>query len=122
VSAPPLILEYDATPPSLNDVLYKHWAAQRRVKKDWQKVWATLLLQHKHLGPARLIEAAALMWFPTSRRRDIGNYAALLEKSLADALVEVGLIPDDTMEHFRFNNLTLAKGAPRTQVKLWLTK
>src|SRR5947207_1933958 len=70
--------------------------------------------------PRRLerVEASAVLTFPTRRRRDEGNYRALLEKALGDALVEGRWLVDDTPERFTFGTVSFAEGQPRTAIEL----
>lgn len=106
-----------ATPPSLNRVGGSgSWRAWNRHKKGWQadvEVWLMLLTADKLL-PGRLehVDASVRLRFPTRRRRDTGNFQALLEKSIGDALVgdpkvwpQGRWLPDDTPDYYRFTGL-----------------
>ena len=105
------------TPPSLNVLAGNRWP-WIKAKRRWQSDLETLLMAERLPRGLHRIEATALLTFPSSRRRDEGNYRALLEKSLGDALVAGGWLPDDTPEHFTFGAVTFALGAARTTVDL----
>lgn len=118
------------TPPSLNDVGgrggYRVWS---RHKRRWQtdvEAWLLVLTAEGKLPPrVEFIAATATLSFPTRRRRDVGNYAALLDKALGDALVgdrrvwpDGRWLPDDTPTHYRFGGLEFAHGRPQTRIAL----
>lgn len=62
----------------------------------------------------------ASLRFPVKRRRDEGNFRALIEKALGDALQNGGWIPDDTPELYRFGELKFddKTGPPQTSLLL----
>ena len=80
--------------------------------------------------PGGRIRATAELKFPDRRRRDEGNYRAMLEKALGDALApapskeerELGLQPahvwldDDTPDRFTFGAVTFGQ----TELEQWL--
>lgn len=105
------ILEYDGTPPSLNALAYKHWRKFHRVKQEWQGIFEVLLmeqpLERSRIKPPYVRAfASAVLRFPNRRRRDEGNYRAMIEKALGDALVNGGWLDDDTADHFRVGEVT----------------
>lgn len=107
------------TPPSLNRIAgrgSRH--AFGSAKRRWQRDLGMLLLAERVPRGLQRVEASALITFPTRRRRDEGNYRALLEKALGDALVEGRWLPDDTPNHYRFGAVTFAEGSPRTVIEL----
>lgn len=53
--------------------------------------------------------------FTQRRRRDEGNFRALIEKACGDAMVAGGWLADDTPERFRFGSVTFE--APRPMAK-----
>jgi hypothetical protein len=64
--------------------------------------------------PARLehVDASVRLRFPVRRRRDTGNFQALLEKAIGDALVgdrnvwpQGRWLPDDTPAYYGFTGL-----------------
>lgn len=115
-------LVYDDTPPSLNKVGSRggsHWAFTT-AKKMWQGVFITLLLQRRVPKGVRSVQATAVLRFPSKRRRDEGNYRALLEKALGDALVLARVIHDDTPDRFRFGKVEFdeERGKARTLIRL----
>ena len=108
-------------PPSINQMGARgHWRTFHAKKRQWQGMLGTALLAagpqleaalRSMSGPVR---ARGSIYFRLKRRRDEGNFRAMLEKSLGDALVddpqawpEGRWIPDDTPEHYRFEELDL---------------
>lgn len=108
-------------PPSINQVGSRgHWRSFHAKKRQWQGMLGTALIAsgpeleaalRSTSGPVR---ATGAIYFRVKRRRDEGNFRAILEKSLGDALVgdpdawpEGRWIPDDTPEHYRFERLDL---------------
>lgn len=86
-----LSMTLDGAPPSLN-ALPDANAPLRAEAAKWQARIAELL---RGSGPAPTsplarVEASAILAFPDRRRRAAGNYAPVLERALAGALVEVG--------------------------------
>lgn len=119
-----------ATPPSLNRVGGSgSWRTWNRHKKAWQadvEVWLMLMTAEMTLPP-RLehVDASVRLRFPVRRRRDTGNFQALLEKAIGDALVgdpkvwEQGRwLPDDTPEYYAFTGLEFEPepGPAKTQI------
>lgn len=113
-------LELAYTPLSINRVgsqgTWRTWhTAKSRLQRDLE-----LLLMASGL-PRRLdgqVKATAVLRFELRRRRDEGNYRALLEKALGDALVNGGWLPDDTPDLYTFGALTFDPdvGSARTLV------
>lgn len=116
-----ITLNLSYTPASLNVVGSRgsHWHF-RKAKKDLQADLEKLLMVERLPRGCDVIEACADLRFPTSRRRDEGNFRMLLEKCLGDALVNGGWLPDDTPDHFRFTHVQFdpALGNARTLVLL----
>lgn len=86
-----LALTLDGAPPSLN-AIPDMGAPFRAEAAKWQARIAELL---RGSGPAPAsslgrVEASAVLAFPDQRRRAAGNYAPVLERALADALVGAG--------------------------------
>ena len=106
-----------ATPPSLNVVAGHRWQ-WAKAKKMWQNDLALLLMAERLPRGLARVEASAVLTFPTRRRRDEGNFRALIEKSLGDALVEGRWLADDTPDRFSFGAVTFALGTPRTTIDL----
>lgn len=100
----------DNLPPSLNTVGSRgHWRSWQTAKKLWEQRLVTLLRDEgvpAHSGA--FAKVTAILTVPDKRRRDAGNYGALLEKSCGDALVRAGILPDDTPEHWSWTSVTFA--------------
>ena len=108
-----------STPPSLNRASRSYWKYKwwkEHLQDDLEK---TLLatVGRRQFAP---VVATASLRFPTRRRRDEGNFRALLEKSLGDAMVNGGWLPDDTPDWFRFGECVfeIEPGPNRTTVIL----
>jgi hypothetical protein len=107
------------TPPSFNEVGHtgNRWA-WTKAKKLWQRDMETGLMVNQVPRGLVSVTAAAILHFPTKRRRDEGNYRTLLEKCLGDALVNGGWLDDDTPDQFRFMGVEFADGAKETMLIL----
>jgi len=103
-------LHLPATPPSMNAIIGRsnRWAYSR-AKRRWQSDLATALMVAGVPRRLERVEAAAVLTFTTSRRRDEGNFRLILEKALGDALVEGGWLADDTPDRYRFGAVAFAK-------------
>ena len=87
-------------PPSFNDRGRVTHVIDRAIAQ-WRRDFGLLLLANKDRPRnADHAEAFVTLAFPKQRRRDVENYRPVLSKALADALVDTGVIPDDTAEHF----------------------
>jgi hypothetical protein len=117
-------LEYGETPPSFNVVGTRgtHWPVTG-AKKHWQRTLEQLLMAvgvpRYGMGQAF---AGARLRFPSAHGRDSGNFSWILEKALGDALVNAGVIPDDTAAQFCFTGVEFERerGPDRTTIVLWL--
>lgn len=96
-----------------------HFVASK-TKKAWEGLLFVALLEAKAPKPMPPLEATALLVVPTRHRRDEGNFRMVLEKSLGDVLHQMGYIPDDTPEWYRFAGLEFEyqKGVRETRVTL----
>lgn len=116
-------LHLPGTPPSLNATgASRSWQRFYREKKKWQGFCIIALLEMKVPKGAARVEATAKLRFPTTRRRDEGNFRVVLEKALGDALQLHGTIADDTPDQFSFGKVTFdeEKGEGLTIVELEL--
>ncbi len=120
-----------ATPPSLNEVgFHTHARKGARIKREWQSLLETELMASTLPKPipGGRVEVTATLFFPTRRRRDEGNFRALLEKSCGDALTFSGdptrpnrlrYLLDDTPDRYEFGRLLFAvqpKSSPATML------
>lgn len=113
----------DQTPPSLNRIGARGNPRQfHRRKKGWQQLFEGELMlgSSSDVLPRRVdrVTVTGRLEFTTNRRRDEGNYRALLEKALGDALVNGGWLVDDTGDEFRFGELELEGGREQAQTIL----
>jgi hypothetical protein len=114
-------LTYADTVPSLNRIATRGSRhAVHREKKRWQEIIAQLLLLARLPRELPHVSAHASLRFPVARRRDAGNHAWLLDKALGDALTQLGVVADDTPEHYEFTGLTFeaTPGPKRTLIFL----
>lgn len=119
-------LKLPGTPPSINTTgvgSNKNWYRFAREKDKWQGMVFICLLEAKVPKGLGRVHATAHLRFKSKRRRDEGNYRALLEKVVGDAL-QLGWIEDDTPEFFTFGELTFdeERGDPLTLVRLDVTE
>jgi hypothetical protein len=110
------------TPPSLNAVGSRgrsHWLYTNTKKRLQGQLGVALMAAKVPRGLER-VEATAVLRFKSKRRRDEGNYRALLEKALGDMLVTGGWLEDDTPECYSFGSLEFdpERGEPRTIIRL----
>lgn len=97
---------------------HAHWAQRARTVREEQYAWACLLMvaldqlglwgsatrqAEWHFLSARV---DVTFVFRMDRRRDRDNYAAAL-KPLWDAVVQVGILPDDDSEHLSIGGLEI---------------
>lgn len=112
-------IEFPSTPPSLNKVGARaDWRTFRRHKKSWERdVWLLLRAERGLVPMTPPVFVRGTLRFPTKRRRDEGNYRALLEKAVGDALTLGGYIPDDDSGNYRFIALDFeARNGPNRTV------
>jgi hypothetical protein len=108
-------LSVPAVPPSLNQIGYRsHWAVGRKAKQEWELWLLTVLLEQRVPKGLASVKASATIRFTQRRRRDEGNFRALLEKALGDVL-QRGWIEDDTTEHYRFGRVELLAPCERPE-------
>lgn len=116
-----LVFSYDAIPPSFNAVGSRGGQmAFHRKKKEWQGIFETLLMSTGFPREWDQITALVRLRFPDKRKRDEGNFRVLIEKALADALVNGRWIPDDDPEHFWLERVHFEQqvGKPLTTIEL----
>lgn len=87
-------LPYERPPLSLNQRL--HWRAKANLTSDI-RLTSGLFLRAKGVPKLQRAEVWLEWVVPDQRRRDTDNPVPTL-KACADALVDVGIIPDDTPE------------------------
>lgn len=108
------------TPESVNKLgMRGNWRTLHHAKKRWEYELGMLLLSARFPKGLQSVEASAVLRFTTRRRRDAGNHAFILEKSLGDVL-QNGWIPDDTPDYFQWRGVTFDRnpGPARTTVTL----
>jgi hypothetical protein len=114
------ILALAYTPPSLNRITGGSGWTWRGEKAALQRDLETLLMAERIPRPVEHVAASATLAFPVARRRDEGNYRALIEKALGDALTSGGWLADDTPQHFQFGAVTFTRGHAATLIAvLW---
>jgi hypothetical protein len=104
------------TPPSLNQIGYRsHWAVGRKAKQDWEQFLSIALMEQGVPRRLKRVEATATLRFKQKRRRDEGNFKALLDKALGDVLQAGGWLADDTPDYYRFGELTFLAPVPQPE-------
>jgi Holliday junction resolvase RusA-like endonuclease len=84
-------------PVSLNRWQTMHWKPRQELKEQWLWELHTLLSDVPRSIPH--VTLSAEIWFKTNRSRDVDNYASVLWKMTQDALVQLGIIEDDTSKY-----------------------
>lgn len=87
-------LPYRTPPLSLN--ARQHWGAKARATKAVRRD-VTLVLRSQRVPAAARVEVQLGYTPRDRRRRDTDNLVATL-KAIADAVVDAGIVPDDTPE------------------------
>lgn len=121
-------LVYDDVPKSNNagggGARANHFAAHRE-KKRWEGIYGILLMSERVPRGGTHASVSIELRFRDKRRRDSSNYYQSVVKPLADVLVQMGMIPDDTDEFFEVKDLTihpdrLPKPAPPARITVTL--
>jgi hypothetical protein len=88
------------TPPSKN--VWDGWQPmwQSGTRKKWRKALIDAIDEQQFPRDAIQVECSAQLWFASANRRDWQNYMHPLWNMVADALVEAGVIADDTPGYF----------------------
>ncbi len=126
-------LTYDEVPKSNNagggGARANHYAAHRE-KKRWEGIFGMLMMvqkvprRHAQRRPTHVGVSVELQ-FKDRRRRDSSNYYQSVVKPLADSLVQMLVIPDDTDEFFTVRTLyinpdPLPKPGPASRITITL--
>jgi len=100
-------------PPSVNQLpLNPRDPKYRKARDNWIQDFAYSFNEAGNKLPKNIIwlRAYAVLTFTKYRRRDSGNYKALIEKWLGDALQHAGIIKDDTHDIYSFGNVAIFIG------------
>lgn len=100
------------TPPSLNQQLRMHWARRARIKKEA----ALHLLEMRHV-PKACAPRRLTLTRHGSRLLDADNLAGAY-KPVVDAIVQAGLLTDDSPQSGNVIEYRQTKGKPLTVVEL----
>jgi hypothetical protein len=107
-------LIYDGIPPSSNTNKGVGGRgspyAVARTKKEWEGIFAVLLLQLKVPRGLTWIEVTPTLRFRTKARRDSDNFYFAISKPFGDVCVKMGVIPDDTPEHYGMQRVVIETG------------
>jgi len=74
-----------------------HWAARRNRLKPWRQLTELYASVAVNPTPAPIVVRVTLT-FARNGRRDPHNYSSTVVKTIIDALVAAGVVPDDTAE------------------------
>jgi hypothetical protein len=109
-------LRIPGTPPSLNQIGFRsHWTKGRKAKQGWEQWLSIALMEQRVPKKLKRVEVTATLRFKQKRRRDEGNFKALLDKALGDVLQTGGWLADDTPDFYRFGELTLFAPVPQPE-------
>jgi len=115
-------LVVDALPPSLNKLLRMHWATGRMAQRDWRlmifeaygRAYGPPILPYEMTPKVKKLVTLDF-YFRTNRRRDADNY----QKIILDALVQNGLLYDDSPEWCETRvRFWKDRDRPRTEITL----
>lgn len=102
-----MILTFTAPnrPLSENESRSMHWAARYRRLRDWSDC---TIAAYKNADPKEIkalkdkrILVEVTIAFARNARRDPHNYVGTVVKSIVDALVTAGLVPDDVTQYIK---------------------
>lgn len=89
-------------PLSINEANRMHWAARRRRLQPWalatEAAYKTATKKERAAVEGKRVKVSVTLSFPRAGRRDPHNYTSTVVKTIVDALVRAGLVPDDTPE------------------------
>jgi len=111
------ILNIPMVPPSANVYIRQHWATRAKLRDEWHlAVWA--LCNEARVTPLDKCTINCTIYFRDKRKRDLDNFEFTLKKLIQDALVRIGIIPDDTPDHITWKNVSLGHDEikPRTEI------
>lgn len=116
----PWTLTIPTTPESNNRLLRMDRHERQRLVYEWrQKVGLLAKVQRVRFeAPVRL---DVTFYFPDRITRDLINYAAGLDKQVIDALVDVGIVKDDSGRHIPEITLRYRVDPERPRTELQLT-
>lgn len=93
--------------PSLNDYILecrKHAIKGGKFKREWQNVVCYEITLAKQQNRLRAVNKPVIVHFyyeMSDRRRDLDNVSSFAKKVILDALVEMGILKNDTQQYVR---------------------
>lgn len=93
----PIVLTFEqpTRPLSINEGNRLHWAERRRRLQPWALCTAAAYRQEPRTGEPVPVLIRIELTFARAGRRDPHNYTGTQLKTIVDALVREGLVPDD---------------------------
>jgi len=103
--------------PSLNTLLRTHWAARKRLQKQWLLVMKANANAQRVAGVFKNVRIHAFR----KRKLDHDNFVGGCKEVLIDNLKELGLIKDDSPKHLlaEYNQSLCRARNEGTMVVLW---
>lgn len=98
--------------PSVNTYFHMHWAKKKSIKEQWiSDVSYELIVQR--LAKTKFKKPVEIFYtlnFKDKRKRDLDNFGFTAHKFTCDALVNLGVLPEDNTNvvkalHFKRGNL-----------------
>lgn len=83
-------------PPTLNELNRMHFMQRAKLKEHWEDIVSESCRDYG-IKPMKRISMTLEFYFPDKRRRDLDNYAFAF-KFIGDALVKLGILPDDSSD------------------------
>jgi len=108
-----------AHPLSINESNRMHWAARRRRLEPWAVSVTAEFRSCGWTGPQQPVHIQVTIPFSKRGRRDPHNYTGTVVKTVVDALVREGLVPDDAAEWVVVEDPVFAVPSTTAQVNIW---
>jgi hypothetical protein len=105
--------------PPLNSADNVHWRKRNRIKRQWKELTAAHI--PKRLRPPHPLRGALVILTRASSVTPDPDNLAQGFKHIQDALVDIGLIPDDSPEAatIRYGHLKVGKGNGFIRIEVW---
>lgn len=107
---------------NLNKFRNNHFQLNNKMKIMYRDIVISKLLQHKN-KQYKKIALEFTYYKPTKAKRDRANILCIIEKYFCDAIVSIGMIPDDNDDHIKssfYKSGGLDRENPRVEIKIIL--
>ncbi len=83
---------------SLNIYRNAHYIILNNAKRSYKDLVGNLLMPHRRKRHNK-IKITYTIYFATQHRRDLSNFLSVVDKFVADSLVDYKIIPDDSFQY-----------------------